>query len=360
MKLVAQVKLQPTPAQAEALHRTLTTANAAANYISTRAWQTKTFRRYDLHHACYHDVRAQFDLAAQMTVRLLAKVADAYKVDRHCQRRFKPQGSIAYDSRILSWQLAEQIVSLWTLAGRQPIPFVCGEPQMTLLQSLRGEADLVYRDGAWYLYQTCEVAEPPVGDPTEFLGVDLGIVNIATDSDGTVHAGGQVNGLRRRHRRLRRKLQQKGTKSAKRLLKKRRRKERRFARQTNHVISKQLVARAERTGRGIALEDLTGLRERVRVSKAHRSQLHSWAFYDLRCKIEYKARRAGVRVVVVDPANTSRTCPACGSIDARNWPNQATFCCVSCGYCGFADHVAAGNIARRAAVNQPHVSAPTG
>ncbi|MBU0492431.1 MAG: transposase, partial [Chloroflexi bacterium] len=123
---------------------------------------------------------------------------------------------------------------------------------------------------------------------------------------------------------------------------------------------KQLVARAERTGRGIALEDLTGIRERVRANKAHRSQLHSWSFYDLRTKVEYKARRAGVLVVLVDPAYTSRTCPACGSVDSRNRPNQATFSCVSCGYSGFADHVAAGNIARRAAVNQPHVSARTG
>lgn len=62
-------------------------------------------------------------------------------------------------------------------------------------------------------------------------------------------------------------------KSAKRLLKKRRRKESRFAADTNHRIAKQIVTEAERTGRGIALEDLGGIRDRVRLRRPQRVTL---------------------------------------------------------------------------------------
>jgi hypothetical protein len=71
------------------------------------------------------------------------------------------------------------------------------------------------------------------------LVVDLGIVNNAADSDSTVYAGAALIGLRRQHWRRRQQLQAKGTKSSRRRLRARRRKERRFARNTNHVISKR-------------------------------------------------------------------------------------------------------------------------
>ncbi len=123
----------------------------------------------------------------------------------------------------------------------------------------------------------------------------------------------------------------------------------------NHCISKQLVASAQGTGRGIALEDLTGIRRRVSVPRRQRATLHSWAFHQLRAFLEYKARRAGVLVVAVDPRNTSRTCPTCGHIDKQNRISQAVFCCTRCGHAGPADHLAAETI-RRAAVTRPHVA----
>ncbi|MFP4054879.1 MAG: RNA-guided endonuclease InsQ/TnpB family protein [Phycisphaerae bacterium] len=356
MKLIAQAKLLPEPGQHTALRRTLETSNAAANFVSEYAWEHETFRQYDLHHACYYDVRERYKLSAQMTVRMLVKVADAYKLDRKTKRTFKPYGSIAYDKRILSWKLHEQTVSIWTVEGRKTIPFVAGEHHLALLASMQGEADLVYRRGQFYLYQTCEVDEPPTDAVDEFLGVDLGVVNIATDSDGEAYSGGAVNNVRHRHRRLRARLQRKGTKSAKRRLRKLSGKEKRFATHTNHTISKHIVAAAKDTGRGIALEDLSGIRDRVTVRRNQRATLHSWSFYQLRQFIDYKAQRVGVPVVAVDPRNTSRTCPACQCVDQRNRPNQATFSCIQCGFSGPADYIAAGNIARRAVVSLPHVS----
>ncbi len=355
MKLTAKIKLQPSPEQRALLLRTLEIANTACNNISQQAYDTKIFGQFSLHKLVYYDIRECFPLSAQITVRAIAKVANTYKVNKKkTQSVFKPHGAFPYDNRILSFNTDAQIISIWTLEGRQHMRYTCGNSQHKLLEGCRSEANLCYIDGKFYLLVACEVEVPESTNVKDFLGIDVGVTNIATDSDGHNYSSSHQNGLRHRYAKLRARLQSKGTKSAKRLLKKRRHKERRFGQDINHCISKQLVRRAKDTERGIALEDLTGIRKRITVRKAHRRQLHSWAFYDLRTKIEYKAELAGIPIVAVDPRNTSCTCPICNCIDKRNRPNQATFSCVFCGHSGFADHIAAINISRRAAINQPH------
>lgn len=358
MKLTAQLKLHPTPAQADALKRTLETANAACDTISRAAWQAKTFRQFKLHKLVYEDVRAAFGLGAQIVVRCIAKVADAYKLDKKTLRLFAPLGALAFDCRSLSWNMAGSAISIWTLDGRQAIPFVCGDYQRALLAHQKGEADLVYRAGEWYLYATCDTPEAAQTATGDALGVDLGIVNVATDSDGQTFTGAEIEARRQWYAKRRQELQQVGTRSAKRRLRKLSGRQRRFQKNTNHVISKQLVAKAERTKRAVALEDLTHIRARVRVrGPAQRARHSNWAFGQLRAHISYKAQRAGVVVVVIDPRNTSRTCSACGHCEKANRRSQAVFCCVECGHTMPADYNAALNI-RQAAVNQPIVSAP--
>jgi putative transposase len=357
VKRIVQLKLQPTPEQARALLATLERGNDAANAISELAWETQTFGQYALQQAHYYAVKARFGLTAQLVIRLIAKVADAYKLDRARARRFRRHGSIAYDDRILRY--GTDRVSLWSLDGRLQIPFVCDDRARKLLLSRQGESDLLYRDGSWFLLATIHSEEPAEGEVGDVLGVDLGVVNLAVDSDGNQHSGAHVNRLRGRQRRLRRRLQKKRTWSALRLLKKCRRKERRFATHVNHWISKRIVAEAQRTKRAIALEDLKGIRSRVRARKPQRATLHSWPFHQLRSFIEYKAKLAGVRVVFVDPRNTSRTCPSCGHCAKENRPDQATFQCQRCSLAGLADLIAALNIRVRgwAVVSRPHADA---
>jgi IS605 OrfB family transposase len=357
MQLVAQVKLLANAEQATLLLATLRACNAACNWIAAEAWETQTFRPYDLHKQVYREAREVFGLAAQMAVRAIGKVADAYKTGAEAPRRFHALGAFPFDERLLTWHLEDGVVYIRTLAGRQAMAFACSARERELLSGPHGQADLCLVDGVWYLNVACEVGAPEPAPVEQFLGVDLGIVNIATDSDGEAHSGAQVNGLRHRHRRLRRRLQAKTTRASRRLLSRRRRKERRFARDVNHRIAKQLVAKAERTGRGIALEALQGIRDRVRVRKPQRATLSSWAFAQLGAFVAYKAALAGVLCVWVDPRNTSRECPACGCIDARNRAERARFACIACGFAGPADAIAAGNIARRAAVNRPNVRA---
>lgn len=356
MKLTATVKLQPDDSQRQLLFETLQTANAACNVISEAAWEAQVFGRVPVHRLTYEPVRQQFGLAAQLAVRCIGKVVDAYRLDKKTKRQFKKLGAVPYDSRILNWRIPDQTVSIWLMGGRQEIPFVTGDHQLALLQYQQGESDLVYRKGNFYLYTTCDVPDDAPVDPEGWLGVDLGIANVATDSTGESYSGSMVNNVRYRHRRLRAKLQSKGTRSAKRRLRKLSGKEQRFARHVNHTISKRIVAKAQRHSCGIALEDLSGIRERVTVRRAQRATLHSWSFHQLRQFVAYKAQRAGIPVVFVDPRNTSRECPVCGCVDKRNRPNQSTFLCVSCGHAANADTNAAINIGRRAAVNRPDCS----
>lgn len=360
MRLSIQLKLQPTPAQADILKRTLETANTACDYISQVAWESQTFRQFPIHRLTYGAVRETFGLAAQLTVRCIAKVAEAYKLDRKVKRTFAPLGAVAYDDRILSYTHHNTAVSIWTLNGRQEIPFVCGERQRQLLASRRGETDLVCVGGQWYLFATCELETPEPIDVEGVLGIDLGVTNIAVDSDGEAHSGKTIKNVRYRHRRLRNKLQRKGTKRSRCRLKRLAGQEARFAKDVNHCLSKKIVAKAERTKRAIAVEDLTHIRTRIRARRSQRATLHSWSFAQLQAFIVYKAMRCGIPVHRVDPRNTSRECPSCGHTDKANRKTQASFVCTSCGFAGPADVIAAGNISGRAPVNAPYVSDTSG
>lgn len=356
MKLTARIKLQPTKKQHKVLLQTLEAVNAACNYVSEVAWQTHTFGQFSLHKLCYANVRTTFRLGADSTVRVFAKVADSYKIDKQAMRAFSSHGAFPFNDRLVSYRLDKRVLSIWTMDGRQKMPFIISNHAANLLRGLHGECDLVYRKGEFYLLQCCDIDEPTPQEVDDFLGIDMGIANVAVDSDKTIHQGKTIKSVRYRHRQLRRKLQAKCTKSAKRRLKQLSGKERRFAADVNHVISKQIVATAKDTGRGIALEDLTHIRKRVTAKKSQRAQLSSWSFFQLRIFIEYKAKLMGVKVVAVDPHNTSRTCPCCGHIDKENRKTQDKFLCVDCGFSGLADYIAAMNIRSRALLSVPNVS----
>lgn len=370
MKLVVQVKLLPDAATEAALWETLKLCNQAANHASRRAFETEAKSKAALQCLVYAELKA-LGLSAQPALHCIRKTAGAYttlkgnlkagsygpkgsprRVSAESKPvRFRKGAAQPFDDRSLSWRLDAQTVSIWTVHGRlRNLPFTCSPEQLKLLAEHRkGESDLVLRGGNWYLYATCEVPEPEPYEPEGFLGVDLGITNIATTSDGTLHSGKQVNAHRHRHRhrRLRQRLQAKGTKSAQRLLRKRSGRESRFAADVNHRISKRIVTEAQRTCRGIALEDLGGIRDRVRLRKPQRATLHSWSFAQLGAFIAYKSQRAGVPVVLVDPACTSQECAECGHIDKKNRPNQATFTCTSCCFAEHADVNAARTTSNR-------------
>lgn len=173
MKLTAKIKLQPNSEQHEHLLNTIKVANEACNYISDVAWGAQVFGQFNIHKLVYHDVRAKFALSAQVTVRCISKVTDAYKLDRETKRSFGEFGAIPYDDRILRYWIDKEIVSIWTIGGRQKMSFAAGPRQIELLKTRKGESDLILIDGQFYLFATCDIDEPTPDDVTDVLGIDL-------------------------------------------------------------------------------------------------------------------------------------------------------------------------------------------
>lgn len=351
-----QIQLLPTPEQAEALRQTVETVNCAANRLSDLAWEAKEFRQFPMHKLFYRQIRLEYPLSSQIVVRLNAKVADAYKRDCKTKRCFRKHGGISYDCRILDFQLPESTVSIWAIGGRiKELSFVCGERQRKLLRFPKGESDLIYRQNKWYLNVVVDVPEENEQQAIGWIGIDLGLVNIAQDSDGRTYGHARkIRAIRNRRHRQRARLQRKGTRSARRVLRRLSGRESRFIGQMNHLISKQICAEAKRTKRGIALENLKHIRSRVRARKSQQRSLHSWTFADLRSKIAYKCKLVGVPVKFVDPRNTSRECAACGNTNKKNRTTRDSFTCKECGHAAPADTNAARVIAGRALVIAPH------
>jgi IS605 OrfB family transposase len=365
MKQTLLVKLAPTPEEHAALLRTLETFNAACNAIADVAYEHRVANKLRLQPLVYYHLRQRFGLSSQMVIRAIAKVSEAYKRDRTVKPTFRAHGAMTYDQRICSFPTPDR-VSLLTLDGRVVVPFRFGAYAEGMLQRTRGQCDLLYRKRSetFFLAITVDVPEPTPDEASDYIGVDLGVITLAATADGEFlnHSTGpqhaHINQVRARFSRLRRKLQKKGTKSAKsakRLIRKRGSREKRFSRDINHCLSKALVQTAKGTSRGIALQDLKGIRERAKgtVGKRHRRVLHNWSFFQLRAFIAYKAALAGVPVVYVNPAYTSQTCSCCGHCEKANRKSQARFLCRSCGFSAHADLNAARHSASRAAVIPP-------
>jgi putative transposase len=338
--------LRPTPVQAAALEVTLHACNEAASWVSGVAFEKDVKRNFALREHTYTEVKRRWGLGAQAAQHVIKKTCDAYRTlaanakagnlgkpwSKRYRRAvekpvvFRPEGAQPYDDRMLSWQITERTVSLWTLSGRvKGVAFTASPEQLARLALYRkGESDLLHRDGKWFLNATCEVSEAePNTTPAGFLGLDLGIVNIATTSDGEILAGRALNRGRLRERTLRTKLQKKNTPSAKRRLKKRRRKEARRAKDINHKIAKHVVAEAERTSRGIALGRPHGHPRAGTASQAPTGHPLQLELRPAGAVHRVQGPQAGVPVVYVDPAYTSRACAECGHVDKANRVSRA-------------------------------------
>lgn len=163
MKQTLLVKLAPTPDQHAALLRTLETFNAACNVIAAGAFQERCANTMELQKLVYYDIREQFGVSSQMTIRAISKVSEAYKRDKKIHPTFRPHGAMVYDERILSFPRIDR-ASLLTLDGRVEVPFRCGSYAEGMLQRTRGQADLLYRNDTFFLAITVDAPEPTPAD----------------------------------------------------------------------------------------------------------------------------------------------------------------------------------------------------
>lgn len=206
-----------------------------------------------------------------------------------------------FDDRILTINLNKKEVSIWTINGRQKTSFACSKKQLELLKKRKGQSDLIIQNGEFFLLVGYEKEEGKKIIPDDFLGIDLGIKQIAYDSDGKSYSGDLIEKKRQKYMKQRKGLQKKRTKNSKRKLCKINKKEKIFRQSINHKIAKELVLKAKGTNFGIALEDLKGIRKKTTVRKKNRNKHSSWSFGQLRTYIEYKAKLNGVEVIIIDP-----------------------------------------------------------
>lgn len=358
-RVTVTLRLDPTPAVRYELIATIERCNEAANWLAGEAFAAGCADFDTLSKRHYAELRERFGLSSQVALLTATKVIGAYKRDPSIQPTFREHGAVPFDRRVYS--IDGDTLSIRALTRRVAgIPLRMGALQRDwLTRGVWKEADLVVRRGRKKRLDiaiTVELPLPDVAEATETLGVDLGVVNLLTDSDGNVYSGEKIDEVREWYADRKATLQKVGTRSAKRRLRQLSGAEARFKRNENHRIAKQTVARAQGTGRRIALEELKGIGQRVTVRHNQRARHASWSFWQLRFFIAYKAALAGVAVVAVDPRNTSRTCCKCKHCDRRNRRSQALFQCRRCGFTAPADWNAAENIRNKADVTQPMAS----
>jgi hypothetical protein len=146
----------------------------AANPAARRGSEAHVFNQPSIHKRCCREIRDRFGLSARMAVRAIGRAVEAFKRDKSACPVFRPHGASSYVARILSFKGPDR-VSLWALpGGRMIAPMIYGDYQRRRRDRIRGQADLVYRKGKFYLYATIDLADQEATEPADILGVDLG------------------------------------------------------------------------------------------------------------------------------------------------------------------------------------------
>ncbi len=379
MQRTIRIQLQPSPTQAAALAETSRQFTVAFNLFAQLGWQNSVSNATKLHFLAYYPVRTTLpDLNSNLTNTARAKAAEAlrsaFALRKDQDRKISMPRSDACPPRYnihtyrVDWE--SQTVRMSLVGGRQTIRFRV--PDYAAKHAGYGvdTADLVERDGTWWLHVVVTVPAPEIEPTEQVIGVDLGINRPAVTSTNQFLGMRRWKAVEGRYFKLIRALQKKGTKSAKRHLRKLKRRRSRFRKDADHVLSKQIVAAAE-PGSTIVLENLKDIRKRMKAKRRSQTKrrMHSWPFANLKTKIEYKAEEWGCTVVAVDPRHTSQACSRCGHSARNNRRSQSVFKCQKCGYQLNADLNAARNIAAKYRAdggtspggglrNQPIVSTP--
>ena len=358
--LTISCKLQVTPEQAALIEATLKAFADACEYVN-QVVAPNLMNELAMQSLVYQDVRAKFGLSSQLAIHAVRRVSGNRKT---AKQKGKPVKSFAptsatYDVRTFSFREKDWTVSLTMLGGRERFPLAIGNYQRGLLKGQTPKTSTLCKrkDNTYYLNIQLESIPPSPEETDKVLGCDLGRTDIVVTSEGDKFSGKHITKLRDKYANLRAKLQQKaakGTRSTRRrcreLLKRLSGKERRFQAHHNHVISHRLVQQAKCTNQVIALEDLTGIRGRTNElprSKTERRRSNSWAFYQLRQFLTYKAIKHGVKLVFVDPRYTSQTCHNCLHIHpvrGQSYRSGKSFRCGHCGWRGDSDLNGAKNI----------------
>lgn len=385
--ITAKLKLNTTREQFKALRATQLAYRDALNHVSQYSFEHgKMSNKVKLQKGTYDEIRARYQLPAQMACSVPRQVGATYKTlwtraqqnkqartAGHTKKRYKGLDyPPKYVSPTLTYHLGhdytfktEQHVSLLTLEGRVIGPYVGYDKHVKLIQgdAQIGAAKLWYDKPRkqFYLLVSLEidVADPTPETHKEVVGVDVGMRYLAVTSTTRggcdFYDGKQVVRKATHYARLKKRLQRKGTRNATRRLVQMSGRERRLKQNSNHVVSKRIVRQHPHSL--IGLEHLTDIRERTKrkhgkktTKKQRRANAvqAKWSFAELHSMIAYKALLNKSMAIKVDANYTSQACPRCGRTCKGNRPNKGLlFVCQNCQYTLHADLVGVRNITMR-------------
>lgn len=357
MQRTIRVRLKPTPEQADALREALRQHTECFNAVCAYGWQHQERNGVRLHHATYRALRERFPaLPSQLVVAARERAREALRSAFTRARRGKkvsqPRSTlcpIRYDARTYTLRTEQGYVSIASVAGRQRVSFSADHHARSILAQAVGfdSADMIHRKGRFWLHIVVTIHDVEFQPSGAVVGVDMGLSRPAVCSHNRFFGKHRWKEIERRYFRLRRSLQRKGTRSAKRHLRKLAGKVNRFRRDCDHVLSRRIVDSVQ-SGTVIVVENLMDIRTRTKQrGRESRRRLHSWSFAQLRAFLTYKAEAKGCRVMGIDPRHTSKACSRCGHVHRSNRRSQSRFRCRACGFELNADLNAARNIARK-------------
>jgi len=331
------------------------------SYITNIGFKNNISNRYKLHHLVYYGAKEKFNLKSQFiinAIRIASQTLKSIKANKGSMPTFKKYMPVNFDKRTFTFSFNK--VRLTTLNGRIDIPIEIPEYYWKYLDWKYQTATLtIDKKNKMFINITFRRSNNVVNSDSsnKIIGVDLGINHVAVTSKKQFFSGNKVKNTMLNFKHLRTKLQAKGTRPAKRLLKKISGREQRFKAWVNHNISKAIISSCN-AGDAIVMENLRGIRN-TRKGKRFNFWLNTWSFNQLQGFIEYKARLNGIKVIKVNPYNTSRICSMCSSKGTRT---KGFFHCNHCGFSLNADLNASYNLAKHnsmpdcvlADVNQPH------
>lgn len=342
-------KLNPTSNQVEEIELTLAAFAQACNYANENV-KSQITSKTTIQNMVYKELRALYGLSANLAVRACARVGANRKTAKQKGKPVKEfkATSVDYDARIFAFREKDWSVSLKTINSREHIKLNVGNYQRGKLKGRKPiSAQLCkHHDGNYYIHIQIKDTPPELLAPKKVIGVDFGRRDIAVTSNGDSWSGEALWETRDKYSRVRTSIQKKGSKGTRssrrrcrQLLQRLSGKERRFQQHVNHEISKTIIKQAVDEKAVVAIEDLTGIRERTNQqprNNTERRRSNSWAFYQLRQFLEYKGIKEGVEVVAVPPRYTSQTCHKCLHVGLRN---LKSFKCTNkdCNWKGDAD-----------------------
>jgi IS605 OrfB family transposase len=347
-----KLKLRTTEQVSQSIAETQKAYAMALNHTSDVAFQKKVFSSVALHHITYRDVREMTKLPANLVCSARNVVTEAYKRDKNKHHWWKETAAMRYDARMLTVKLDQEYATLTTLGGRVKLNLILSDYHRQYLGGtwrIEPTATVSHKGRIWYLHLIV-TKDVPDSDSDARIGIDSGIVRIATTSTGKVFKGGIIKHIRERRFKQRRDLQSARHKSRnqRRLLQRLAGKEKRSVDWLLWNVANGIVDEALKVRAGtIAVEDLKGIRARIKVAKKQRLIHHGWPFSSLFLKLAHVASKQGIKVEPVDARNTSKTCHKCGHCDRANRKSQTGFVCVRCGHNSNADYNASLNIRDR-------------